>query len=482
MTDFTDGPPLTLDDLQRSLPHLIPFIPGVGEAPGLVAQNGYRLLFDDLRDPASRLPETPQTADHLIALGRSMVYPNPLNQADNSNIPAVYTYFGQLIDHDLTRTVRLVGHDLQSGMLPILHSEISGVVNARSPLFDLDCIYGPPTEPGPSYDIPLRNQDKELKVEKAQDGEPDSDLPRDPIPGTHHDAFIGDRRNDEHLVLSQMHVAFLRAHNALVATGLNFDEARTELQRIYQYITINDYLPRICDPAIVEQAVAGAFPELNSAGANPRIALEFSVAAFRTCHSMIRNVYNYNEHLQAIRLFQLFMPGPLKEFNHILESWVIDWPRFFNGTNMARRISPKLAPDVVTLLNAQMPFDLATVDLLKGYLFRLPTGEAIATRLNQTPMSFAEISAVTTPEQQQALIAGNFQGRTPLWFYLLCEAAATPEKRLGTLGSIIVASIIVDLIRRTPNSYLAIPNWTPFDHGPGYELADLFQFAGVLPN
>jgi len=364
-------------------------------------------------------------------------------------------------------------------MLPLAEASISQLLNARSPRFDLDCVYGPPTEPGPTYNIPRKVD--EFVIEKAQDGPPASDLPRDQTPKTPHNAFIGDRRNDEHLVLSQMHVAFLRAHNELVAGGASFEEARLTLQRIHQFITINDYLPRICDPAIVEQAVAGTLPISDPTGADPRIPLEFSVAAFRTCHSMIRNVYNYNQNLEALRLYQLFMPGPLVEFNHILASWMVDWTHFFDGTNLARRISPKLAPDLVTLLSTNTPFDLATVDLLKGYLFRLPTGEALATRLNQTPMSFGEIAAVTTPEQQQVLIDGSFQGRTPLWFYLLCEAAATNEKRLGIVGSTIVASVVVDLIRKTPDSYLGIQDWTPFGQGKGFDLSNLFQFAGVLP-
>jgi hypothetical protein len=93
-------------------------------------------------------------------------------------------------------------------------------------------------------------------------------------------------------------------------------------------------------------------------------------------------------------------------------------------------------------------------------------------------MSFDEIAAVTTVPQQQALVDGGFKNRTPLWFYLLCEAAATPEGRLGTVGSIIVASVMIGLVRNSQDSYLQMENWTPpFGKQKDFDLEDLIQFA-----
>ena len=471
MTRFTDGPALTLSDLQQSIKA------SVASAPAL---SGYGFLFRDLQaNPKNRLPEDDQTANRLIDLGLTMVDPNPTSEEGNSKIPSAYTYFGQFIDHDLTRQMKIPGDDLKPGMLPLVNNKIPTPTNARSRLFDLDCVYGPPTEPHTRpYVIP--QQGEKLVIDAAQDGPPFTDLPRDPTPNTTHDALIGDRRNDENLIISQMHVAFLRAHNALVDEGASFKEARTTLRRIYQYIAVNDYLPRIAYPRIVEQVLDGELNVFDPPEGNVRIPLEFSVAAFRTAHSMIRNVYNYNEQVPKARLFQLFQPGPLMEFQHIIAAWIIDWRRYFDGRNTARLFRPTLAPDL-RLVDTHTLFDLATVDLLKGYLYRLPTGEAVAIRLGQTPLSFDEISAVTTAEQQQALSAGGFKGRTPLWFYLLCEAAATKEGHLGSVGSIIVASVIVSLVRKSKDSYMQIPNWTPFDKEKGFGLADLFHFAGVLP-
>jgi hypothetical protein len=474
MTRFTDGPALSLNNLQQSVTASVSSLPAV-------VLSGYEFLFHDLQaNPKNRLPENNETASRLIDLGRTMLDPNPLSEKDNSDIPSAYTYFGQFIDHDLTRQMRIPGDDLKPGLLPLSANKIPQLTNSRSPLFDLDCIYGPPTEPHTTYIIP--RQGEKLVIEAAQDAPRFTDLPRDPTPNTTHGAYIGDRRNDEHLIISQMHVAFLRAHNALVDDGASFDEARTTLRRIYQYIVINDYLRRIADPTIVKQVLDEQLSVFDPRDENVRIPLEFSVAAFRTAHSMIRNVYNYNELVPKARLFELFLPGPLMEFQHIIAAWVIDWPRYFDGRNMARLFRPKLAPDLIKFLDTHTRFDLATIDLLKGYLFRLPTGEAIANRLGLKPMSFVEISEVTTSEQQQALLAGGFKERTPLWFYLLCEAAATEKSHLGRVGSIIVASVIISLVRKSKDSYMRVPNWTPFDKGQQFGLADLFQFAGVLPS
>jgi hypothetical protein len=479
MTRFTDGPELTLSDLRQLITDSVSLADkGQDLSAAICRISGYQFLFGDLqKDPNNRLPETEETAFRLIDLGRTMVDPNPSSKEGDSKIPSAYTYFGQFIDHDLTRQMRLPGDRLKSCMRPLSDEMIVLLTNARSPSFDLDCVYGPPTEPGTPYKIP-RDGEK-LVIKRAQDGPPFSDLPRVETPGQVHYALIGDRRNDEHFIISQMHVAFLRAHNALVDNKMSFETAQTTLRRIYQYIAVNDYLPRIADPVIVKDVLSGAWNVFDSSRMN--IPLEFSVAAFRTAHSMIRNVYNYNKHLEDIGVVSLFLPGPLVEFQQILATWIIDWARFFNGTNMARLLSPKLAPDL-RFVDTRTGFDLATVDLLKGYLYRLPTGEAVARFLGFTPMSFSEIAEVTTPEQQKALTFGGFRNRTPLWFYLLCEAAATKDGRLGRVGSIIVASVIIGLIRKSEDSYLKILGWTPFKKGPVFNLDHLFQFAGVLPN
>ncbi|OLT10855.1 hypothetical protein BJF78_28385 [Pseudonocardia sp. CNS-139] len=128
---------------------------------------------------------------------------------------------------------------------------------------------------------------------------------------------------------------------------------------------------------------------------------------------------------------------------------------------------------------------LSARNLLRGYLLRMPTGQAVAATLGRTPLSSAELIAAAGPDQEAALTAGGFDTRTPLWFYVLAEAKALGNdgKRLGPVGSTIVAEVLVGLARRSADSIMRIPGWLPglpSLHPGRFELADLLRYAGVL--
>ena len=78
----------------------------------------------------------------------------------------------------------------------------------------------------------------------------------------------------------------------------------------------------------------------------------------------------------------------------------------------------------------------------------------------------------------------GFLDRTPLWYYVLAEAEVLGEgRRLGPVGSTLVAEVLVGLIRRSPGSILNTNNPGPDlpSARPGeFTLADLLRFAGVL--
>ena len=84
------------------------------------------------------------------------------------------------------------------------------------------------------------------------------DLPRDD--GGR--ALIGDTRNDENLIISQLHLLFIRFHNRVVdqiaAPGMPvirvFHEARRLVRWHYQWLIVNDFLPKL----VGEEAVAAA--------------------------------------------------------------------------------------------------------------------------------------------------------------------------------------------------------------------------------
>ena len=58
-----------------------------------------------------------------------------------------------------------------------------------------------------------------------------------------------EHRNDENLIIAQIHLAFLRLHNQLVDQGMSFDQARQTVVGAYRYVVLNDYLPQIVGQA-----------------------------------------------------------------------------------------------------------------------------------------------------------------------------------------------------------------------------------------
>jgi hypothetical protein len=142
---------------------------------------------------------------------------------------------------------------------------------------------------------------------------------------------------------------------------------------------------------------------------------------------------------------------------------------------------------------AQLRAHLAVRNLLRGYLLRLPTGQAVACALQKRLAGVREIPILSeadivkvalTPGQVIALKQGGFTTRTPLWFYILAEAAhCAGGNRLGPVGSTIVAEVLVGLVRRSASSILRAPGWCPTlprAQSERFTLTDLLRLAGVL--
>ena len=118
-------------------------------------------------------------------------------------------------------------------------------------------------------------------------------------------AIIPDPRNDENLAVAQTHLAMIRFHNRVVDTlpasvpvAQRFDKARELVTKHYQWMLRTDYLPRICATGVVNNVFTNgrkAFEVGVPPTDVPTMPIEFSVAAFRLGHSMIRRAYNWNQ-------------------------------------------------------------------------------------------------------------------------------------------------------------------------------------------
>lgn len=498
-------------------------------------------LFPELQaDDDALLPAGPATVENLRKLGQAMAEANVAGE--DSDIPSAYTYFGQFIDHDITLEALSGNADAQPGGLfapdlkPLsLEQARATLRNGRTATLDLDSVYSGdvPTQPGNPNKLALGRvtpKNDPLKPNARPPGKDDeNDVPRLPPsanPETDRAARIGDPRNDENTIISQLQVAFLKAHNRLVDLGYNFDQARRILRQHYQQVVVNDFLAgRIADKAIVNSILKGGNKFYNGL-ANPFfLPLEFTVAAYRFGHSMVRADYDFNLNFNhtpvppeqgrtfpaSLELLFSFTAksGGLGGNDHLPDNWIIEWENILDGhpgpAGNARRLDTKLAAVVppvdgdIPQANERALFNLQKItggredglaahlsvrNLLRGYKLRMPTGQKVAAALGLPPLTPQELRAATNSPAQAALLQqSGFDRRTPLWFYILAEASHVGGKHLGPVGSTIVAEVLIGLVRRSQDSILGIPGWRaalPAAQPGRFMLADLLRFAGVL--
>jgi hypothetical protein len=421
-------------------------------------------------------------------------------------IPAGFTYLGQFIDHDLTfdKTKLMEGVDIPP----------STMIQARSPSLDLDSLYGVgPQDPGSAKFY--EGDGIHLKMGAAS-GEPSPggfDLPRD---GTNpRPAVIPDERNDENLAVAQTHLAFIRFHNRVVDSlptsttpAERFNEARKVVTKHYQWMIRTDYLPKVCAPAIVTNVFSQgrkAFEVGAPADSVPTMPIEFSVAAFRLGHSMIRANYSWNKNFPDATLGQLFdfsgLSGGLSGTNPLPSIWIADFRRLFNFEperpdlavpankfNKAMRIDTKL---VKPLRNLRVPEpdpqdNLAFRNLLRANMVKLATGEQMANFLQNKGVTLTKLTKAQirdgkngagldalTDTQRKALLE-----KTPLWFYLLREAEFNAGKLAG-VGARIVAETFHRAMEGSTFSIVRDQSFRP-TLGPDnntFRMIDLLLFA-----
>ncbi|WP_455989813.1 peroxidase family protein [Methylorubrum extorquens] len=431
---------------------------------------------------------------------------------EESGIPAAYTYFGQFIDHDITKTRFDESMHPPGGPDPIEAGDLTPIPRAnvfklisndRSAVLDLDSVYtgmaAEAIEPDGTFRLSEVSPSNAPELPKIATADSSHDLPRRPLianPQSEDEqerdrqALIGDPRNDENLLVAQLHLAFLRSHNVLVRDRkMSFDEARTAIRRRYQWAVLHDFLPRVCERAVIEDVLRNG-PRFWQVDRKEDlvIPLEFSVAAYRFGHSMIRGEYSHNATFtrppegKVPATFNFFFtftalsgdlqpgPGASEQFPTLPDNWPIEWHRFFGtagnqaSPNPARRIDPNLTPELAKLRDFQgNPIEtlmarLATRNLRRSFLLGLPTGQAVAARLGIKPLSPDTLRAATPTGLDQTIGEAGLLERTPLWFYILAEAgdpAGPNGQHLGAVGSRIVAETFYNLAKHATDSVIA---------------------------
>ncbi|WP_406129856.1 peroxidase family protein [Streptomyces sp. NBC_00989] len=518
----------------------------VQESTGVAAHVGttaFDYLFPDLAEefPDRHLPDddVSKVVAALLALGSAMVETADEVAAPqfNSPIPPVYTYWGQFTDHDLTAATDrdLVISITDPNLRPVRPQDVvEKLENLRIPALNLDSVYGD----GP-FAAPVAGKDavpydgvkfrlgllSPVPVTVGALIPPVADTQRDLPRKADRTPLVGDTRNDENLVVAQLHVAFLRFHNAAVdwvrdnepefeSDAEVFRRARDLTRWTYQWLCVHDYLRTVARPDVVDlvDTAEGNLLDLDRRGTY--MPVEFSVAAFRFGHSMVRGGYDWNRNFgrpgdraPASSLIQLFQftgkGGFVGTLTTLPSNWPAEWDRMVDknsqfANRFARLIDTRIAPPLADLLNEgndpnqadqirKLLKQLAQRNLLRGYVLAAPTGQAVAEALDVEPLTRAELEQGTSDAVKDALEAAGLFDRTPLWFYVLKEAEVREQgRRLGEVGSRIVAETIIGQIRKDPGSYVNRTSWSPaqgvlLPNGrPVRTIADFLRFAGVL--
>ena len=455
----------------------------------------------------------------LAKLGRAMEAekddPKDGPDDEEGGFPALYTYFGQFIDHDLT-------FDPASSLQR--QNDPDALNDYRTPRFDMDNLYGrgPDDQPYLYADGVRFNLGEALSGQAAGAAISGAhDLPRSAAGVAR--AIIGDPRNDENVIVSQLQGLMLRLHNRLadLNPGMAFDDLQRELRFHYQWVIVNDFLPTIVDAAVLAEVL----PHL-AAGTDPFtdppqlrffaphddafMPLEFSVAAYRFGHSMIRPGYRVNDEVGPLPIFQ-FANHPsdpaLTGFGAFPHDWAIDWNRFIDlaprpygnpdragasgspgnllRTQLAYKIDTSLVnplKDLPARVAGDPPPSLAERNLLRGWRMRLPSGQDVARAmgvpaLHDTEIMIGKFSG--DPHDIRGNIVGvageAFAGNCPLWTYVLAETIESeimfetsdgPQtistRRLGPVGGRIVAETFVGIMLQDSSSWLTLdPLWRP---------------------
>lgn len=418
---------------------------------------------------------------------------------ENAGIPAGYTYLGQFIDHDIT-------FDPASSLQQ--QNDPDALIDFRTPRLDLDSLYGR----GPG-DLPWMYVGKKFRVgrtllenKKASNAR---DLPRfdDPVNPGPKRALIGDKRNDENVIVAQLHSAMLQFHNKLVDKHPDyaFERVQQQVRWHYQWVVVNDFLKTICGQEVVEDILPDFGKSKPIWKLKPNLAIfkwrndpfmpiEFSAAAYRFGHSMVRPIYRLNTELKGgdnpdqatpdeeerglagrFFIFAGVQKRGLNGFDEFPAQWAIDWSLFFNINGSINNVGKKRVqpaykidsslvnplgflpefsrppqplnpPFTLDQLQSKAvdpgvdPSNLAQRNLLRGLAMGLPSGQSVAISLGIDPIKDNELTvgkAVVGDLAKNPLLTSfdpSFKENAPLWYYVLAEAQVEWAKRATVAG------------------------------------------------
>jgi hypothetical protein len=470
---------------------------------------GYGRMFPELPAASWALDDLSKLADAMVPTEQAEPDATKGFKFEMPGVPAGFTYVGQFIDHDITLDQR--PNDLLSAV------DIETLTNGRTPQLDLDSVYGA----GPARSRPLSDTDGvHLRLGAPLSGavnDPGArDLPRDPTSGQ---ALAGDAREDENRMVASLHSIMTRFHNSIVddlhaanpgwSAAKLFTEARQTATWYYQWAVLTDFLPRMVGFSTLESVVTREGRTWHTSlnylrPCRSSIPVEFTGAAYRYGHSMVRDDYQLNDKVKNLPVFDGttdprasvggFQPSP--------PDYGVDWSYFFAmGTNTpqeAYKLDASLVPALRKLPGpaaGTASTILATRNLLRGQQLSLPSGQAVARAMGLDTLADdriligAALGVGADSTKSITDVSPAFAGNTPLWTYVLAEAVnesylveggritslSDDRFHLGPVGGRIVAETIVGLLQADSTSVIHHPEFRP---RPPY--ANRFAFSDIV--
>jgi hypothetical protein len=392
-----------------------------------------------------------------------------------------YTYFGQFVGHDLT---------LDSTPLEGPYAEPERTPNFRTPSFDLDHIYGGGPAKSPFLFEGARGEET-FKIGVTTPAGYLRDLPveRGMVLG----GDLLDKRNLDNLILRQLHVVFLKFHNEAIRqlgsnppiiTGIEnlgpgtlFERAQRLVRWHYQWIIRHDFLPRILHTDVWSHQDRRTVRHPDSQDSYS-VPIEFSLAAFRFGHSMVRNAYRINCHQKRVVIGELLALG--QKAAPIPDDYLIEWGTFFDGlptsgppassafidTSVSAAMHG-LSPSTIRLANSLEspdPSNLPVRTLLRGARAGLPSGQEVAASLcaqgkikPRDRLTVSQLTQDTCDCTGSVLRKLGLEENSPLFYYLLKEAEISAAGlTLGPIGSHIVSEVIQGALESDPAGYMSV--------------------------
>ena len=481
----------------RMFPRLKPFASATPQMRAALLEIGKAGGMMDAKDDLTKSP-----AELITNLALSANNPN------NPNQTAGTTFMGQFLDHDMTFD--------QTSKLGI-PTEPRRSPNARNPTLQLDSVYGL----GPRGSPQLYNPADRAKM-RIESGGLFEDLPRD----ANKAAILAEPRNDENLMLAGLQAAFIKFHNRAVdyvrSQGTTnrrdpdedgddddrntvegvFQRARRLTVWHYQWMIVHEFLPLFIGQPMVNDIMSNGGRFFRPEEGEGYIPVEFSVAAYRFGHSLIRPSYRANLAGDNGAPFfgMVFSPGQIGSPDPSDLSGgaraprrFIGWQTFFNFNDGqvkpnkiidTRLSTPLFNLPINTIFGFEngQPTSLPQRNLLRHMTFGLPSGQAIAREMGVPVLSAGDFSDL------QGLGVG-LESSTPLLFYILREAHLMASGlTLGPMGGRIVGEVFAGMLKSDDESYLSVNrNWRPTLPARSgavtgdFRMVDFLTFAGVDP-